>query len=61
MIVKVYYIDGTRENKARMKEIRDMFPIFYSSKPVEMDFLEITIEMRIEDVASIERLIAPLV
>ena len=61
MIVKVYYIDGTRENKARMREIRDMFPIFFSAKPVEMDFLEVTIEMRVEDVSSIERLIAPLV
>jgi hypothetical protein len=61
MITKVYYIDGTRENKQKMKEIRETIPCFYSSKPVEMDFLEVTIQMRIEDVAFVEMMIAPLV
>jgi hypothetical protein len=44
-----------------MKEIRETIPCFYSSKPVEMDFLEVTIQMRIEDVAFVEMMIAPLV
>jgi len=62
MIKKVYYLDRTAKGFRKiMNDIKMRIPCFYSSKPVEMDYLECTFEVRREDVDTLERMIAPLV
>ena len=62
MIKKTYYLDKNVKNfRAQISNIKTRIPCFYSSKPVEMDYLECTFEVRKEDVSTLERMIAPLV
>ena len=62
MITKTYYLDRTVKGfRQRIEHIKKVIPCFYSSKPMEMDFLECSFQVRREDVSALERLIAPLV
>lgn len=63
MITKVYYI--APEHKDEFYHVADQimmnFPCFMSAQPVEMDWDEVTIQCRTEDIAAIEKQIAPFV
>ena len=62
MITKTYYLDRNAKGyKAVIAYIKKLIPCFCSAKPVEMDFVEWTFEVRKEDVSTLEKLIAPIV
>lgn len=62
MITKTYYIDGNiPNNRKELRKIRQMIPCRYSSKPVEMGYLECTFTIQNEDVKRLEKCLAPLV
>ena len=62
MITKTYYLDrNAKRYKATIDHIKKAIPCFTSAKPVEMDFVEWTFEVRNADVKILEKLIAPLV
>jgi hypothetical protein len=62
MITKTYYLDSTAKGYHQaIAYIKKAIPCFTSAKPVELDFIEWTFEVRKEDVASLERMIAPIV
>jgi hypothetical protein len=61
MTKKTYYIENTSEAREILYGIQKDFPLFYSAKIVEMDYLEVTLEMRNEDAAAVEKRLAPIV
>ena len=63
MITKAYYLAPEVQDDfyAAAEGIMTAFPCFMSSQPVELDWLEVTIQMREEDAAAIERRIAPYI
>jgi hypothetical protein len=62
MITKTYYLDRNAKGyKSTIEHIKETIPCFTTAKPVEMDFVEWTFEVRNEDIKTLEKLIAPIV
>lgn len=61
MINKTYYIENTTELDNALELIEDTFPCFVKREYIEMDYSQIDINAREEDIVSIERVLAPLV
>ena len=61
MTTKTYYIENTPELDDALTIIAQSVPCFFSLEPVEMNFYEVEIEARNEDISTIERILAPLV
>ena len=63
MMTKVYYISP--ENQDYFFHVADQlmmnFPCWMESQPVEMDWLEVTVKCRQEDIIAIEKAIAPYI
>ena len=55
-----YWIENSNELDSKLAHIAFTFPCWVMRKYVEMDYSEITIEARQEDMASIENILAPL-
>ena len=61
MITKTYYLNRNAKGyKSTIDHIKSTIPCFTSAKPVEMDYVEWTFEVRTEDVTTLERMLAPL-
>jgi len=60
MIENGYYFENTNELTNALDTIRDTFPCFIGREFVEMNFSFVTIKARCEDIAGIERILAPL-
>lgn len=54
MIKKVYYIECTNENNEIIENIINDFICFVETEPIEMNYLEVEIVCRKEDISSIE-------
>lgn len=62
MITKVYFILETEEDYNEVMDIIiNSFPCFLDEEPIEFNYVEVTIKMREEDVASIEKILAKIV
>lgn len=61
MTNKTYYIPNSTELDDVLNEIEETFPCFVERDFIEMDYSEVAINAREEDIASIERMLAPLV
>ena len=61
MTEKTYYIENTTELDNALKLIEDTFPCFIEREYIEMNYSQIDIKAREEDIVSIERVLAPLV
>lgn len=61
MTEKTYYIENSAELKEVLEQIEQNFPCFVDRELIEMDYSKVTINAREEDIASIERMLAPLV
>ena len=61
MRTKTYYIQNTNELDEALETIRDNFPCFINRELIEMNYSQIEINARNEDVANIEKILAPLV
>lgn len=61
MITKTYYIENTNALEDALENITNNFPCFVNREFIEMNYSEIEIKARKEDVVSIERILAPLV
>ena len=61
MTTKCYYLENTNEANDRINEIIKHFICFVETKTVEMNYIELNIKCRNEDVQTIERLISDLV
>lgn len=61
MTTKTYYIENTPALDDALTTIAQKVPCFFSLSPVEMNFYEVEIEARNEDISTIERILAPLV
>ena len=60
MMTKTYYIQNLAELDDILDEIEETFPCFVEREYIEMDYSEVSINARDEDIASIERMLAPL-
>lgn len=60
MMTKTYYIQNLVELDDILDEIEETFPCFIEREYIEMDYSEVSINARDEDIASIERMLAPL-
>lgn len=60
MTKKTYYIENSIELEAAIDKIRDTFMCFITREFIEMNYSEVEINARNEDIASIERILAPL-
>lgn len=61
MVEKIYFIYNSRELDEACEKIKFTFPCWIHWEFVELDYTELTIKARVEDLASIERILAPLV
>lgn len=61
MTEKTYYIENTAELDEAMENIENNFPCFTDREFIEMNYSQVTINAREEDIASIEKILAPLV
>jgi hypothetical protein len=61
MTEKTYYIENSTELEEALEQIEQNFPCFVDRELIEMDYSKVTINAREEDIASIERMLAPLV
>ena len=61
MTNKTYYIENSAELDEVLEQIEETFPCFVERELIEMNYSEVDINAREEDIASIERLLAPLV
>ena len=60
MLIKSYYIECSARLKEVLRTIENLFPCWIHEEPVEMNYLEVSINARIEDLPSIEKYLAPL-
>lgn len=51
----VWYFDNINEVMATVEKVRDTFPCFISVETLELNWAEVTVQARAEDMASIER------
>ncbi len=61
MTEKTYYIENSIELEEALEQIEQNFPCFVDRELIEMNYSRVTINAREEDIASIERILAPLV
>ena len=62
MTTKTYYLDRNAKGyKQAIAYIKKSIRCFAKAKPIEMDFVEWTFEVRNEDIKTLEKLIAPIV
>lgn len=61
METKTYYIQNTNELDEAIETIENNFPCFVNREFIEMDYSEVEIKTRLEDIANIEKILAPLV
>jgi hypothetical protein len=61
MTEKTYYIENCTELEEALEQIEQNFPCFVDRELIEMNYSRVTINAREEDIASIERILAPLV
>ena len=51
----VWYFDNIDEVMGTVEKVRDNFPCFISVETLELNWAEVTVKARVEDMASIER------
>ena len=61
MTKKVYYIENTNALEVAIDNAEMLFPCFVSREFIEMNYSQISILARNEDLACIENIFAPLV
>lgn len=61
MITKTYYIQNTNELDKALETIRDSFPCFIHRELIEMNYSQIEINARNEDLIGIKNILAPLI
>lgn len=60
MITKEYYIENSAELTEALEEIEEFIPCWVEREFIEMDYSKVIIKAREEDLASVERMLAPL-
>lgn len=61
MVEKIYFIENTNELEDALEYLTNAIPCFVDREFVEMNYSEITIKANEEDLATVERVLAPLV
>ena len=61
MTTKTYYIENTTELDEVLEQIEEDFPCFVARELIEMNYSEVSINARDEDISAIEKRLAPLV
>lgn len=61
MTTKTYYIENTTELDEVLEQIEKDFPCFVDRELIEMNYSEVSINARDEDISTIEKRLAPLV
>lgn len=61
MTTKTYYIENTAELDKVLEQIEEDFPCFVDRELIEMNYSEVSINARDEDISAIEKRLAPLV
>lgn len=61
MTTKIYYIENTTELDEVLEQIEEDFPCFVDRELIEMNYSEVSINARDEDISAIEKRLAPLV
>jgi hypothetical protein len=54
MITKVYYLEDNETNNNKVNEIINNYICFVKKETIEMNYFELTIICRVEDISSIE-------
>lgn len=61
MTEKIYYIENSLELATALMKIEILIPCFIERNFIEMDYSKVVIIARNEDIATVERFLAPLV
>ena len=56
---RTWYIEGSNELDKTIEEVEGLFPCFITATFIEMNYMEITIEARTEDMGAIKKKFAP--
>lgn len=60
MTKATYFIENTNELEMVLEVLKEVIPCFIEREYVEMNFSEVTITARVEDFATVENYLAPL-
>ena len=58
MEMNVWYFDDRNAVMDTIEEIKEKFPCFVTVKDIELDWIEVTIESRVEDTDAIDKMLA---
>lgn len=61
MTTKILHIENSKEAFEAYEKIENTFPCWIDAIPIEMNYSEVIIRARAEDMASIEKILAPFV
>jgi hypothetical protein len=61
MAKKVYYLQNINRVNEVIDKVIDSFPCFLKTEPIAMNYQRVTITAMIEDVNSIEKMLAPII
>ena len=61
MVEKIYYIENTNALEVALEKLSEKIPCFINREYVEMNYSKITIHARVEDLATVETVLAVLV
>jgi hypothetical protein len=61
MVEKIYYIENTNALEVALEKLSEKIPCFINREYVEMNYSKITIHARVEDLATVEIVLAVLV
>ena len=61
MAEKIYYIENTNALEVTLEKLSEKIPCFVTREYVEMNYSKITIHARVEDLATVEIILALLV
>lgn len=61
MVEKIYYIENTNALEVALEKLSEKIPCFINREYIEMNYSKITIHARVEDLATVETILALLV
>lgn len=61
MVKRVYFMENSDRANTAVDLLEAAIPCFVFRTPIEMDWLEVKIQARVEDLATVERILAEVI
>ena len=61
MVKKVYFMENSDKANSAIDLLESAIPCFVFCTPIEMNWLEVKVQARVEDLATVERILAEVI